>query len=52
MIGAIAVCLALLASVDAQYFPPIPENVTKVNSKLEEGVYISFKEACHIFGVQ
>ena len=46
MIGAIAVCLALLARVDAQYFPPVPENVTKVNSKLQEGVYVSFKEVC------
>jgi len=27
-----------------QYFPPAPKNVTRVNSKLQEGVSISFKE--------
>lgn len=36
--------LALLVSVNAQYFPPTPSGVTKVQSKLEQGVFVSYKE--------
>ena len=38
--------LALSGLVGAQYFPPTPENVTKVNGL--DGAYISFKEVSMI----
>ena len=34
----------LLGAVSAQYFPPTPENVTVVQSQLQNGVSISYKE--------
>jgi hypothetical protein len=34
----------LLRLGNAQYFPPTPENVTVVQSQLQNGVSISFKE--------
>jgi hypothetical protein len=36
--------LAAAGAAGAQYFPPTPENVTKVNSQVQDGVYISYKE--------
>lgn len=42
-IGAVALMSVL---VHAQ-FPPTPQGVTVVKSQFEEGVSISYKEACH-----
>ena len=36
--------LGLLSAVSAQYFPPTPKNVTVVQSQLQNGVSISYKE--------
>lgn len=36
--------LTLLGSVDAQYFPAEPKDVTVIDSHVEKGVSISFKE--------
>lgn len=38
--------IRLLALAHAQYFPPIPENVTTVQSKFGNGISISYKEVC------
>lgn len=35
---------SLLGLVNGQYFPPTPQDVTVVQSKLEDGVSISFKQ--------
>ena len=39
------------ALTTAQYFPPTPENVTRVNSTTHDGVYVSFKEVCLLLKV-
>lgn len=39
-----AVCANLLELACSQYFPPIPENVTTVQSKFNNGISISYKE--------
>jgi hypothetical protein len=44
---AAAAGLAGVAQVQAQ-FPPKPEGVTVLESKLVEGARISYKEVCHI----
>ena len=37
---------ALLFGVQAQYFPPVPEGVTTLKSKFNNGITISYKEVC------
>ena len=32
--------------VVAQYFPPVPEGVTTIQSKIGGGISISYKEVC------
>ena len=41
----LAASLSLLAYVSAQ-FPPAPEGVTTIKSKFNDGIKISYKEAC------
>ncbi|KAF2232887.1 putative carboxypeptidase S1 [Viridothelium virens] len=35
---------SIISYSTAQYFPPTPQNITKVNSQLNSDVYISYKE--------
>lgn len=39
-----AACVNLFELACSQYFPPIPENVTTVQSKFNNGISISYKE--------
>lgn len=39
-----AACVNLFELACSQYFPPIPENVTAVQSKFNNGISISYKE--------
>lgn len=43
-LSSLAYAFSLLAVATAQYFPPIPENVTTLQSKFGNGVSISYKE--------
>ena len=43
MLVELAIILLLFQAVVAQ-LPPRPENVTRLNSKFGDGVYISYKE--------
>ena len=45
-----AVNLALSPQAFGQ-FPPTPEDVTILNSKFNDGVYISYKEVCYSSGI-
>ena len=36
--------LVSFALVAAQYFPPVPEGITTIQSKFEDGISITYKE--------
>ena len=42
-----AASIHLLPLVAAQYFPPIPENITTIRSKFDSGITVSYKEVRH-----
>lgn len=43
-LASLAAALGLVGAVSAQYFPPTPEGLRTVESKIHKGVKISYKE--------